>query len=180
MPSHVDGGLRNKRKMELEIIKHSDISQEDLLRIIDIKNAAWPHPIESQLKWIADNQSSEDLHVILKEGGEDLAYMDLCPVMAMVDGHYTSFVGIGNVCTKEKGKGHGGELMKLVNKYIVDNNLRGMLFCMDRVVRFYANYSWQLIPSDSVIIEGEGHEGIYTMCFNIPSFNRMIYSDRLF
>ena len=166
--------------MELEIIKHSDISYEDLLRVIDIKNAAWPHPIESQLKWIANNQSSEDLHIILKDGIDDLAYMDLCPVNADVDGHQMCFMGIGNVCSKTKGKGHGGILVTLVNKYLEDNNLKGMLFCKDHVMRFYAHFGWQVISGDKVTIEGEGHEGIYTMCFNTPSFNRMIYSDRLF
>lgn len=35
--------------MELEIIKHSDIKHENLMRVINIKNAAWPHPIECQL-----------------------------------------------------------------------------------------------------------------------------------
>lgn len=166
--------------MELEIIKHSDISQEDLLRVIDIKNTAWPHPIESQLNWIANNQSCEDLHVILKDGNEDLAYMDLCPVKAVVDDHQMCFMGLGNVCSKTKGLGHGGMLVNLVNKHLVDNNLQGMLFCMDRVVRFYALYGWQVISSDKVTIEGEGHDGVYTMCYNTPSFNRMVYSGRLF
>ena len=166
--------------MELEIIKHSDISQEDLLRVIDIKNAAWPYPIESQRKWIAENQSSEDLHVILKDDNDDLAYMDLCPVNAEVDGHQMSFMGIGNVCSKTKGKGHGGVLVTRVNKYLEDNNLKGMLFCKDHVMRFYAHYGWQVISSDNVIIEWEGHEDIYTMCYNTPSFTRMIYSDKLF
>ena len=166
--------------MELEIIKHSNISQEDLLRVIDIKNAAWPHPIESQLKWIVENQSKDDLHVILKDSNENLAYMDLCPVSAVVDDHQMRFMGIGNVCSKTKGKGHGGILIALVNKYLEDNNLKGMLFCKDHVMRFYTHYGWQVIPSDTVTIEGDSHEGIYTMCFNTPSFNRMIYSDRLF
>lgn len=166
--------------MELEIIKHSDITQEDQMRVIDIKNAAWPHPIESQLKWIEDNQHSEDLHVILKEGDKDFAYMDLCPVSAMVDGRTRMFMGIGNVCSKIKGLGHGGLLLTLVNDYLKENNLAGLLFCRDRVVRFYERYNWIVVSTDKVSINGEGHDGVYTMCFNTPSFKSMIYSDRDF
>lgn len=166
--------------MELEIIKHSDISYEDLLRVIDIKKAAWPYPIKDQLKWIADNQSSEDLHVILRDSDYDFAYMDLCPVNALVDDILMCFMGVGNVCSKTKGRGYGGIMLTLVNKYLKDNNLKGMLFCKDHVMRFYAHYGWQVISSDKVTIEGADHEGIHTMCFNSPSFDRMFYSDRIF
>lgn len=166
--------------MELEIIKHSDISHDDLMRVIAIKNAAWPHPIESQLKWIEDYQSSDDLHVILKDDNEDLAYMDLCPVMAEVDTKPTVFLGIGNVCSKVKGKGYGGKLMNLVNHYIVNNDLKAMLFCKEHVVRFYLHCGWNLIPTNKVTIEGEEHKDILTLCYNTPSFDQMTYSDRLF
>lgn len=166
--------------MELEIIKHENILFKDLLRVIDIKNAAWPHPIESQLKWILGNQNSEDLHVILKDAGEDLAYMDLCPVRAKIDDMDQAFLGIGNVCTKTHGLGHGGILMKEVNKYIEVNGQKGILFCREGVLKFYVHHGWKVIASDKVIIEGEEHADVFTMCYNSPSFNRMIYSDRLF
>ena len=41
--------------MELIIIKHNDILFRDILRAIAVKNVAWRHPVESQLKWIIDN-----------------------------------------------------------------------------------------------------------------------------
>lgn len=166
--------------MELEIIKHCDISHEDLLRVINIKNAAWPYPIESQMIWIKENQNLEDLHIILKERNNDYAYMNLCAVTAVVDGIETSFMGIGNVCSKTKGLGHGGHLVSLVNKYLEDNNLKGMLFCKEHVMHFYAHYNWQIIPSEAVTIAGEKYDGVYTMTFNAPAYKKIIYSDRLF
>lgn len=166
--------------MELEIIKHSDISIKDLLRVIEIKNVAWPHPIESQLKWIKENQHQDDLHVILKDNGKDLAYMDMCPVSAFVDDEKLFFMGVGNVCTKIHGLGHGGELVTLVNDYLKTNQQHGLLFCREKVMHFYAQYKWLVISSERAIIEGEECEDIYTMCFNTPSFSKMIYSDRVF
>lgn len=166
--------------MELEFIKHSDISHEDLLRIINIKNVAWPHPIESQLKWISDNQGKDDFHVILNDGLKDYAYMDLCPVDAFVDGKRTSFMGIGNVCTVIKGQGYGGKLITLVNKYLDDNELRGLLFCMAPVAKFYLHFNWHIIPSDLITIECKEHNDVCVMTYNAPPNKKILYNDRLF
>ena len=165
--------------MELEIIKHSDISQEELLRVIAIKNAAWPHPLESQLNWIEENQRPDDLHVILKEGADDYAYMDLCPVTANVDGQNVAFMGVGNVCAKTKGQGHGGILISRVNDYLKENNLRGLLFCKEHVIGFYNHYDWKVIPDKRITIVGSEHE-VYSMTYNMPSFHKMSYNNRQF
>jgi hypothetical protein len=166
--------------MELEIIRHEDILFRDLIRVVNIKNAAWPHPIESQLKWILENQSIDDFHVILIDKGEDLAYMDLCPVKAEVDGVMTDFLGIGNVCTKTRGIGHGGILVKKVNAYLDETQAKGLLFCKDKVMRFYEHYGWQVIPTYKVTIDDEGHDDVYVIEYNMPSFRKLRYSDRLF
>lgn len=165
--------------MELEIIMHSDISREDLLRVIAIKNAAWPHPLESQIKWIEEHQRPDDLHVILREGASDYAYMDLCPVTANIDGQDVAFMGVGNVCSKTKGQGHGGMLISLVNEHLKENNLKGLLFCKKHVVGFYAHYSWEVIPSHSIRID-ENTCNVFAMTYNTPTFHKMSYNDRPF
>ena len=70
-----------------------------------MKNVAWSHPVESQVKWILDNMQPDDLHVFLKENGEDLAYMTLSPVTASVNGVDTPFMGVGCVCSAHPGMG---------------------------------------------------------------------------
>ena len=93
--------------MSLQIIKHNDILFRDLLRGIAVKNVAWPHPVESQVKWIIDNMRPDDMHVFLKENGEDKAYMTLSPVTATVNGVETPFMGVGCVCSAHPGMGGG-------------------------------------------------------------------------
>ena len=66
---------------ELEIIKHDDILFRDLLRAVTVKNVAWPHPVDSQLKWITDNMQPEDLHVFFREDDVDLAYICNIPYL---------------------------------------------------------------------------------------------------
>lgn len=91
--------------MALQIIKHNDILFRDLLRGIAVKNVAWPHPIESQVKWIIENMRPDDYHVFLKENEQDKAYMTLSPVTASVNGVETSFMGVGCVCSANPGMG---------------------------------------------------------------------------
>lgn len=89
----------------LEIIRHNDILFRDLLRAVAVKNVAWPHPVESQVKWIIDNMQPDDMHVFLTENGEDKAYMTLSPVTATVNGVETPFMGVGCVCAAKPGMG---------------------------------------------------------------------------
>ena len=165
--------------MELEIIKHKDILFRDLLRGIAVKNVAWPHPIESQVKWIIDKMQSEDMHVFLSEKGKDVAYMTLSPVMGILNGIETAFLGIGCVCSAVKGMGYGNHLMQEVNRYLEKHNAKGLLFCREGVIRFYQKNSWQLIPQEILQIEGS-HEGVFTMVYNSEEIHTLIYKDRMF
>lgn len=89
--------------MELQLIKHNDILFRDILRAVSLKSVAWPHPVESQLKWIIDNMFPNDLHVFLTDGVADKAYMTLSPVEGLMNGSNTSFMGVGCVCSANPG-----------------------------------------------------------------------------
>ena len=150
--------------MELEIITHRDILFKDLLRAIAVKSIAWPHPIESQVKWIIDNIDEEDEHVFLKEGSIDLAYMNLVKISFTAnDTDYMAY-GIGNVCAAEKGKGYGRELMNRVNDYLKEKKICGLLFCRDALVPFYKLYGWEEVKRD-VCKEPVLAEGIHVMTY---------------
>lgn len=165
--------------MELEIIKHNDILFRDLLRAIAVKSVSWSYSVESQVKWIIDNMRPEDLHVFLKENGEDLAYMTLSPVIATVNGVNTSFMGIGCVCSAKHGVGSGRQLMESVNKWLNDNNQKGLLFCKIELVQFYKKNGWVLIEPSCVVFNTP-HEGVYTMSYNCEGIENIEYKDRLF
>lgn len=111
----------------LEIIRHNDILFRDLLWAVAVKNVAWPHPVESQVKWIIDNMQPDDMHVFLKENGEDKAYMTLSPVTATVNGMDTPFMGVGCVCAAHPGMGDK-LLVETVNKHLENKSYKGILF----------------------------------------------------
>ena len=153
--------------MELEVIKHKDILFKDLRRAIDIKSVAWPFPLESQIKWISDNIDDEDEHVFLKDDSKDLAYMNLVKITFMANNKEYMAYGIGNVCTAIKGKGYGGELMRLVNAYLKEKRHCGLLFCKDGLVPFYKLYDWNIVDY-KVCKEPIFPEGIHIMTYLVP------------
>lgn len=165
--------------VNLEIIKHYDILFRDLLRAVAVKNVAWPHPMESQVKWIIDNMQSDDMHVFLKENSEDKAYMTLTPVTAKVNGVETPFMGVGCVCAVERGAGFGKLLMESINRWFIDNNHKGLLFCKDELIYFYAKNGWSVIEPANVLFDTQ-HAGVYTMSYNCEDIKSIEYSDRFF
>jgi predicted GNAT family N-acyltransferase len=166
--------------MELEVIKHKDILFKDLRRAIDVKSVAWPFPLESQVKWIAENIDDEDEHVFLKDDSKDYAYMNLVKITFMANNTEYMAFGIGNVCTAIKGKGYGGELMRRVNTYLREKRYCGLLFCKDGLVPFYKLYDWKEVDYKACkkpILP----DGIHIMTYLVPEqiFNFQ-YKGKLF
>ena len=153
--------------MELVVIKHRDILFRDLLRAIAVKSIAWPHPLESQVRWIVDNIGDDDGHVFLKEGSEDLAYMNLVKINFIANNTEYMAYGIGNVCAAVKGKGYGRELMNRVNDYIKRKKMCGLLFCKDTLVPFYKQYGWEEVKRD-VCEKPELAGGVHVMTYLAP------------
>ncbi len=166
--------------MELEIIRHKDILFKDILRAIAIKSVAWPHPLGSQVEWIFNNIDDEDEHVFLKEGSKDLAYMNL--VRVSFTANNTSFMayGIGNVCSTERGKGYGRELMSRVNNYLKENKCCGLLFCRDSLVPFYKRFGWEEVKRE-VCEELDLAEGVHMMTYLVTEeINSFKYQGKAF
>lgn len=165
--------------MELQIIKHNDILFRDLLRGIAVKNVAWPHPVESQVKWIIDNMYPNDFHVFLTEGGKDKAYMTLSPVEGEINGGTVCFYGVGCVCASSKGEGFGGLLLEKTNKYLLETGVKGLLFCKRQIIPFYEKYDWKVVTHNKVIMPEEDPV-VFTMVYNCPEIESLKYSGRLF
>ena len=83
----------------LQTIKHSEATLNDLQRAIAVKSVAWPYPMESQLAWMKDNLKPIDTHVFLQEYGCDVAYLNIAMVHVIINGTDTLCAGISNVCS---------------------------------------------------------------------------------
>ncbi|MDD3038179.1 GNAT family N-acetyltransferase [Bacteroides sp.] len=165
---------------KLQCIRHQDVSEQQLKDIIRIKTVAWNYPYDKQLQWIYEHLLGNDIHCLLINGDEPLAYMNLVDSFMYIDGQNTKLYGIGNVCSTDVGKGYGRLLMQMVNEYIVAQSRVGLLFCKNKLVPFYSKFGWIIVEPNNYEIPYFMND-IYTMVFNITSdYNKLEYTNPLF
>ena len=161
------------RMVRLEI-EHKSITNEQLLRIIAVKDISWPYPLNKQLDWIKKNLSNEDIHVIFSEDKKDIGYLCLTRIKLLINGKQTIGYGLGNICVTEKGKGYGRMIMNEINQKLDEEKIVGLLFCQLHNIEFYKKCNWVHIP-DSIVSIKNGPDNIsyYTFVYN---FSKHIYN----
>jgi hypothetical protein len=158
---------------DVRFIQHDKLPQGLLDEIIKVKAVAWPYSYNQQCDWIKNNLKSSDIHVLLLDGEKVVAYLNLVEIVVQIDSTELSGFGVGNVCAIEKGKGWGRELLKEVNNYLLENRRLGLLFCKEKLVRFYIKSEWILLPNQRLIISNIGSQ-VYTFAYNAPAdFNEL-------
>ncbi len=148
-----------------KIIQHNSLDNSTLNEIIAVKQKSWNYTAEEHLLWMQKNITAEDYHFLLIEGGNIVAYVNLVNVVVGNSNSLMNFYGIGNVCSKLKGHGYGKLLMIELNKYLIDNSIKGILFCQQHLVQFYQKYDWLII--DNL----HPNSSVSTMVFNCNLLN---------
>ena len=166
-------------KFTTSIIKHSDISEEELTEICKLKAIRWEYTLEQHKKWMAENIRPNDFHVLIKDGEESIAYTNLVDITAIINFKNVSVRGIGNVCTSETGKGFGNVLMEEVNKVLIAHDWKGILLCKDHLVPYYEKFDWKLVDKNT--IKTEKFSDINFMIYNFEDVvTSLEYADRNF
>jgi hypothetical protein len=152
--------------VKIKFIVHKNVTKIELEEIIQIKTIAWPYSFEKQLKWIKNNIKESDVHVLLYDiQGEIIAYANLINIGVKINHLDFSAFGIGNVCTKEKGKGYGKVLMNFINHYLLQKNKIGLLFCTPKLIHFYELNQWELIAKNKIHLPSN-YAFVKSMMFN--------------
>lgn len=161
----VDGGRRMGQ--QVVIIKQSDIIDSDYDHIITLKNQYWEYPYDSQRKWIEDNLSNDDIHMLLFEETCAVAYLSVCHLTCIIDGKKGFACGIGSVCVKDtvKGKGYGRKIIEAANKEIISQKKSGFLLCHSALIPFYKKCGWRECRFGKVMINNKIFEES-VMCIN--------------
>lgn len=131
--------------MQFKFCKHSQIDQQELEKIVDLKKRHWNYSSAEHLNWIERNLKAEDIHVLMYEKEELLAYLNLIYTEVVINDAVQPFIGIGNVCSREKGKGYGKKILVEVNNFLTVNEQNGILFCKDNLIDFYKKFKWVLV-----------------------------------
>lgn len=157
--------------LETDLIPHCEISINKLAEVIEIKSFRWSYSEKQHKNWINENLLQDDLHLLIYEDGKLSAYTNFISTEAIINNNIYSFMGIGNVCTRTSGKGHGSVLMKTIGDILIDNSWNGILFCKNHLINYYEKFGWELINQERII--GNKNHDINIMTYN---FNEIINS----
>lgn len=144
------GGGYKINKMEFIFLLHSQLTGQDLERIISLKKTHWDYSTEEHKNWIENNIYDNDIHVLMIEKNTLVGYMNLVKVEVILNDKLKPFLGIGNVCTLKKRSGYGKKLVIEVQEYLFKNNYGGILFCKDDLINFYSKYNWTLLDVNKI------------------------------
>ncbi len=165
---------------ELRMVSHREISGELLEEVVSIKSKSWPFEHESQMKWMKKNLQDHDIHALLYLNESIAAYLNIIIIDIKIDATFRKCYGIGNVCTFERNRGWGKEIISHTNNFLTSENKMGLLFCKETHVNFYNKNKWELINKKKLRINSID-EKIYTMMFNFDkTFERIEYCGGMF
>jgi predicted GNAT family N-acyltransferase len=165
--------------MEFQFHRQSQLTEQDIEKIVSLKKIHWDYTIEEHKNWINNNLRKDDIHVLMLENEVLVGYLNLIQTEVILNNETQSFLGIGNVCSKERGKGHGKKILMEVNNYLLVNNQLGILLCKDELTAFYKKYNWVLLDKclASQVFSGTINVMLFNIDFKIVSFN---YTGRIF
>lgn len=139
-----------------EVIYHKDITNEQIDRIIKLKEEHWKYGVSSQKKWLDDNIHENDIHIMgyLRPEGQMVSYSNIVNVKVEIDSKHIDCLGLGNVCVSKEyeHKGHARELLLFVNEYIKCRNEIGILTCKADKTLMYSKFNWNRLEVEEATI----------------------------
>jgi len=132
-------------ELKIRLIRHKEITPEDVDKIIKLKSQHWNYSYESQYKWLYDNIIENDFHLMIENSlHELLAYLNIVYLDIECDDKIKSHLGIGNVCVEKKlkGQGYGIFLMHISNIILKQLKRPGVLICKNNLADFYSKANW--------------------------------------
>ncbi|WET01208.1 GNAT family N-acetyltransferase [Flavobacterium sp. YJ01] len=151
--------------MKFNFCTQSQLTEQNLKSIVNLKKKHWDYSEEEHRRWIDNNINIEDFHVLMFQNETLVGYLNLINTEVILNNETHFFLGIGNVCSLEKGLGYGKELLVGMQKHLVQNNLKGILFCKDNLVDFYNKFGWKLVSKNKIV--SENLKNVNVMLYNI-------------
>jgi len=131
-------------KITIAFTKNSEVSFDLKKEIIGVKAEHWNYTFSEHSKWMDENLTEDDVHIILYVDSEIAGYANLV-YRDLLNIEKTKVVGVGNVCVSKKyeNKGIGTFIMNSITFFLKERNLIGLLFCKDSLTPFYSKSGWR-------------------------------------
>jgi GNAT superfamily N-acetyltransferase len=103
---------------------------------------------------------AKDLHLYVEEDGRVVSHVGLLEEVVAAGGERVRVCGVGAVVTvpEAQGRGHARRAMRRAAEVMRDETEAefGMLYCLERLVPFYASLGWRLVEGENVFGQPAG------------------------
>lgn len=154
----------NSSKLNIQLIEHRDISDVDLLKIIQLKTQHWKYSIDEQIRWINTNMQENDYHLKIETSrNEIIAYLNLVNCEVYLANECYKMLGIGNVCVDKsyQGQNYGHLLMDICRFYLLRLRKTGLLLCKEKLIPFYSSSNWIKFNNEVFIGDTAFHDFLF-------------------
>jgi hypothetical protein len=174
-------------KIEIRILKTSELSVEDEKKIVILKDQYWRYGLDSQYEWMHENARPDDCHAMIEEivGDERIlrSYEFYVNFNVELDNNKYPAIGLSCGCVDRavRNKGWSRILKAIANQYIKENGKVGVFRCDKVNVPIWEKSGWTTIQSDNFYICDEpSEEEIMIYPANIPIQYHTVRFDRKF
>jgi len=138
----------------VELIENKNLTTGKLNQIVSLKMQHWHYSREEHIRWIHNNISENDYHLLLCDNLNNLlGYLNLVDVTVNYISDSQKYIGIGNVCVdfNFSSKGYGLLIMNLATFFLKQLAKPGILLCKQELNAFYLKAGWNLYEGKSFI-----------------------------
>ena len=141
--------------MKLVSYLNQEIDKYLLLEICKFKETYWSYSLRDQKKWLEKNVKKNDIHnILLDNKGKVIGYTLLRnKFFYKIDKnlnkkYYLDFILLDTVLLSKENRNfiNSNVLMKFNHKIINKFKKSSILFCENKMIKFYKFYKWELIP----------------------------------
>ena len=146
-------------KIKIELVKHHKLEKSILLKIIKLKRQEWKNKLDDQILWIKNNIKKNDIHVILYNEKFIIGYTLLRKRVIktnskqiinfylfdthIIDKNYRK-KKINNIALSRI-------LMDTILDFIISKKLISLLFCKQKLTRYYRSFGWKVFDKRKII-----------------------------
>lgn len=140
--------------MKNNVIISKRLTEQQLSEISLLKSKRWVrYSVMEHRIWLTEESNLNDDHLLIYEREILVAYAQLKRNINIQNMEtHKPFLGVGNVCTIESGKGYGRVLLNEINNFILGIDTNGILFTTYEKTGFYIKGGWRII--DLNIVKG--------------------------
>lgn len=120
----------------VECIPNPDLTPDLIEKIAALKSTFWPYPIKSQIAWLRERTSPDDMHFMVWDGDQLAAYL-LLVWRKTASGNRIGGLGTGVARPDKRGQGLGKTLFIASTEMIVASKCGGLYSCKPNMVQFW-------------------------------------------